>query len=77
MAKKLWGQILVNQVVKDSGEGDEVITITSGEQIYYSDERLNDAAAPDSTSNKTLLLSHFINADIMSLCSRLQLKTEL
>ena len=63
--KALWDQILVNQVVKDNGEDDEVITITSGSQMYYSDEPLNDAAAPDGTANETLPLSHFVNADII------------
>ena len=63
--KELWDQILVNQVVKVNDEDGEVITITSGGQMYYSDEPLNDAAAPDGTSNETLSLSHFVNADII------------
>lgn len=63
--KELWNQILVNQVVKDNGEDDEVVTITSGSQMYYSDEPLNDVAAPDGTANETLPLSQFVNADII------------
>ena len=63
--KKLWDKILINQVVKDNGTNDEVITITNGNQMYYSDEPLNDAAAPDGTSNETLPLSHFVNPSLI------------
>ncbi|MBR0381088.1 MAG: VWA domain-containing protein [Eubacterium sp.] len=63
--KELWNKIQVNLVVKDNGEDDEVITITNGNQMYYSDGLLNDAAAPDGTANETLPLSHFVNADII------------
>lgn len=59
--KELWGKILVNLVVKDNGVDDEVTTITAGSQMYYSDNKFNDAAAPDGTSNETLPFSHFIN----------------
>ena len=47
-----------------NGEDDEVVTITSGSQMYYSDESLNDMASPDGTVNETLPLSHFVNAEI-------------
>ena len=63
--KALWNKIRINQVVKDNGEEDEVLTIGSGEQKYYSDGLLNDSPAADGTSNETLPLSHFVNADII------------
>ena len=63
--KELWNKIIVNQVVKDNGADDEVITITNGNQKYYSDDVQNDAVAPDGASNETLPLSHFVNPDLI------------
>ena len=63
--KELWNKITVNLVVNDNGEDDEVITITDGSQMYYSDDLLNDAAAPTGTANETLPLAHFLNDTII------------
>lgn len=63
--RQLWDKIRVNQVVKSNGLDDEIIAVTQNSQMYYSDDLLNDASTPDGTSNETLPLSHFINADLI------------
>ncbi len=63
--RQLWDKIRVNQVVKSNGLDDEIIAVTQGSQMYYSDDLLNDASTPDGTSNETLPFSHFINADLI------------
>ncbi|MBR3170535.1 MAG: hypothetical protein IKF22_04670 [Lachnospiraceae bacterium] len=63
--RQLWDKIRVNQVVKSNGLDDEIIAVTQSSQMYYSDDLLNDASTPDGTSNETLPLSHFINADLI------------
>ena len=64
--RELWNKIRVNQVVKENGIDDEVITITNKNQMYYSDALDNDAASPN-RNNETLPLSYFItNSDIVN-----------
>ncbi|MDO5138536.1 MAG: SpaA isopeptide-forming pilin-related protein [Oscillospiraceae bacterium] len=62
---RLWDKIQVNQVVKNNGVDDELITINNANQMFYSDAKDNDIAAPDGASNETLPLSHFVNSEIL------------
>ena len=63
--RELWDKIRVNLVVKKNGINGDTYTVTNGNQMYYSDDLLNDAGSPDGTSNESLPLSHFVNTDLI------------
>ena len=62
---RLWDEVHINQVIKDNGVDDEVIKITSNNQMLYTDSKDNDAANPTATANEILHLSHFMNTSVL------------
>ena len=73
--RELWDKIRVNLVVKKNGINGDTYTVTNGNQMYYSDDLLNDAGSPDGTSNESLPLSHFVNSDLIETLLR-QIKND-